>query len=414
VFVSHILTSASVLTISVLLASGHSVIAQTRLDEARVQAILDRSIVIDLHSDTTHLILNEGYDLAERHDYGQVDIPRMREGGMTAMFFATNPSSRRLTPLESIKRGLEEVAAIRREVARHPSQLVLATTAEEIVAAKAENKMAILMSIEGGHVIDSSLAVLRAFYDLGIRYMTLTHFTHTPWADSSGEPPRSNGLTEEGKEIVSEMNRLGMMVDISHVSDETFYDVLETSAAPVIASHSSCREFSSHPRNMSDDMLRALARNGGVVHINYANIYLDEEHRVAANKFNTSDEWLDLRSQRQAIVERYPDDPKRRGAARRKLNAERLSRLGRVSLSRLLDHFEHAARVAGVDHVGLGSDFDGVSDQLPEGMEDVSKTPNLVRGLLERGFSEGDIEKILGQNTLRVMREVERVSRENG
>ena len=262
--------------ISFLLLSTLS--TQASVDDARVQEILERAIVVDLHSDTTQLILNEGYDLGDRHDYGQVDIPRMREGGYTAMFFATNPNSRRLTPLESIKRGLEEMDAVRREVARHPEKLLWAETSADIEAAKRANKTAILMSIEGGHVVDSSLGVLRAFFDLGARYMTLTHFTHTPWADSSGEPPRSNGLTDFGREIVREMNRLGMMVDISHVSDETFYDVLETTTAPVIASHSSCRVFSSHPRNMDDDMLRAIARNGGVVHINYYNPYLDEDH----------------------------------------------------------------------------------------------------------------------------------------
>jgi membrane dipeptidase len=377
-----------------------ALVAQASVDDARVRSIIQRAVIIDLHSDTTQLILEEGYDLTKRHDYGQVDIPRMREGGYSAMFFATNPNSRRLTPLESVERGLEEVDAIRREVARHPSDLVLATTAAEIEMAKRTGTMAILIGIEGGHVINEKLGVLRAFYDLGARYMTLTHFTHTPWADSSGEPPRSNGLTEAGREIVREMNRLGMMIDISHVSDETFYDVLETSSAPVIASHSSCRTFSDHPRNMTDDMLRALAKNGGVVHINYYNPYLDDDHRKRDAVLDTSDA-------EQELATRYANDAAGRRAAQRGLNAERIERIGRVPLSRLLDHFEHAVKVAGVDHVGLGSDFDGVADQLPEGMEDASKTANLVRGLLDRGLSEEDVLKILGGNTLRVMRAVE-------
>jgi membrane dipeptidase len=377
--------------------------SRTAVDEATVRRVLETAIVIDLHSDTTQLILEEGFDLAERHDYGQVDIPRMREGGYAAMFFATNPNSRELTPLESIKRGLEEIDAVRREVARHPRDLVWAETAAEIEAAKRSNHMAILMGIEGGHVIDSSPAVLRSFFRLGARYMTLTHFTHTPWADSSGEPPRSKGLTDLGKEIVREMNRLGMLVDVSHVSDETFYDVLEVTTAPVIASHSSCRVYSSHPRNLDDDMLRALAKNGGVVHINYYNPYLDQEHR-------RRDAELDTSAESRAADEKYGTDPKRRSEEQRRLNRERIDRLGRVPFDRLLDHFLHAVEVAGVDSVGLGSDFDGVGDQLPEGMEDASKTANLVRGLLARGLSEDDLVKILGGNTLRVMRRVEKAA----
>jgi membrane dipeptidase len=380
-------------------------LAAPQVDDARVQRILAEATVIDLHSDTTQLILNEGFDLAELHEYGQVDIPRMKQGGYTAMFFATNPNSRRLTPLESIKRGLEEMDAVRQEVARHPRELVWAETSKDIEAAKRSGKVAILMSIEGGHVIDSSLGVLRSFYELGARSMTLTHFTHTPWADSSGEPPRSKGLTDQGKEIVREMNRLGMMVDISHVSDDTFYDVLEVTTAPVIASHSSCRVYSSHPRNMDDAMLRAMAKNRGVVHINYYNPYLDEEHLKR-------DSALDQSEKSREIEEKYAGDPRRLEAEERQLNRERIERIGRVSFDRLLDHFMHAVEVAGVDSVGLGSDFDGVGDQLPEGMEDASKTANLVRGLLKRGLSESDILKVLGGNTLRVMREVEKTASE--
>jgi len=366
--------------------------AQSPVDPARVERLLERAVVIDLHSDTTQMILEEGFNLAEAHDYGQVDIPRMRRGRVSAVFLASCPNSRRLTGLESVRRGLEEMDAIRREVRRHPKDLALATTAGEILAARKQGRIAVLTGLEGGHIIDSSLAVLRTFFDLGARYMTLAHFSNTPWADSSNQPPKSNGLTAFGREVVGEMNRLGMMVDISHVSDKTFYDALEASSAPVIASHSSCRFYSSHPRNLSDDMLRALAKKGGVVHINYFNPYLDEKFREGA---------------REVIAFSGP----RTGPERRKANAERLARLGRVPFSRLLDHFQHAVKVAGADHVGLGSDFDGVSDQLPEGMEDISKTPNLVRGLMERGFSDDEILKILGGNTLRVMHEVEKAAR---
>jgi membrane dipeptidase len=380
-------------------------LAGQRADDHRVQRLLERAVAIDLHADTTQRILDETIDLAKRYDDGQVDIPRMREGGVTAIFFASNPNSRELTPLESIRRALLEIDAVREEVARHPGDLVLAESADDIERAKHQGKIAILIGLEGGHIIDSSRAVLRSLYRLGARYMTLTHFTNTPWADSSGEPAQAHGLTDEGRAIVREMNRLGMMVDISHVSDETFFDALETSEAPIIASHSSVRQFSEHPRNLSDAMLTAIARGGGVVHINYYNPYLDEDYRLRSANAG------DLDAKEAALSAKYAGEPKRLAEELRKVNAERIARFGRVSLERLLDHFDHAIQVAGIDHVGLGSDFDGVGDLLPEGMEDVSKIPNLVRGLMERGYSDEDIEKVLGQNTLRVMREVEAVAR---
>lgn len=393
--------AGAVLLLAVLPVTGMS--AQ-RVDDHRAQRLLARAVVIDLHSDTTQRILDEGINLANRYDDGQVDIPRMREGGITAMFFASNPNSRELTPLESIRRALLEIDAVREEVARHPGDLVFAESADDIERAKHQGKIAILIGLEGGHMIDSSLAVLRSLYALGARYMTLTHFTNTPWADSSGEPPQWHGLTDEGRAIVHEMNRLGMMVDISHVSDETFFDALETSEAPIIATHSSVRKYSEHPRNLSDEMLTALANKGGVVHINYYNPYLDENYRLHTNA-------EDLDAKEDAVSAEYAGDPKRLAEELRKINSERIARFGRVSFERLLDHFDHAIQVAGIDHVGLGSDFDGVGDLLPEGMEDVSKIPNLVRGLMERGYSDEDIEKVLGQNTLRVMREVEAVAR---
>jgi membrane dipeptidase len=363
-------------------------------------SLLERAVVLDLHCDTPMLIQAEGFDLSQRHDYGQVDIPRMREGGVSGVFFSIYTSVTAGTPLEAVKKALEIIDGVRREVARHPGDLVLATTASEILAAKAAGKIAILMGVEGGHMIDSSLEVLRTFFELGARYMTLTHTADTPWAGSSAKKG-NKGLTDFGRQVVREMNRLGMMVDISHVSDQTFHDAIETTSAPVIASHSSCRALASHARNMTDEMLQALAQNGGVVHINYYNSFLDDGFRARADALK------DIDKRRTEIGKRLASDPRQREAEFRKLNQEQIEKIGRVPLSRLLDHFEHAAKVAGVDHVGLGSDFDGVEDQLPEGMEDISKIPNLVQGLQERGFADGDIEKILGGNTLRVMREVE-------
>jgi membrane dipeptidase len=363
-------------------------------------SLLERSVVLDLHCDTPMLIQAEGFDLGRRHDYGQVDIPRMREGGVSGVFFSIYTSVTSGTPLEAVKKALEIIDGVRREVARHPSDLVLATTADEILAAKAAGKIAILMGVEGGHMIDSSLEVLRTFFELGARYMTLTHTADTAWAGSSAAKG-NKGLTDFGRQVVHEMNRLGMMVDISHVSDQTFHDAVETTSAPVIASHSSCRALASHARNMTDEMLQALAKNGGVVHINYYNSFLDDGYRARADALK------DIDKRRKEIEKRFVSDPKQREAEFRKLNQEVIEKAGRVPLSRLIDHFEHAAKVAGVDHVGLGSDFDGVEDQLPEGMEDISKIPNLVKGLQERGFADEDIEKILGGNTFRVMRQVE-------
>ena len=247
---------------------------------------------------------------------------------------------------------------------------------------------------------------LPIYFDLGVRYMTLTHTNHTPWADTSSKPPEHNGLTDFGKQVVHEMNRLGMMVDISHVSDKTFYDAFETSSAPIIASHSSARSIANVPRNMTDDMLHAIAAKGGVVHINFYEGFLEPGFNDKENALK------DEQARQDSIDNQTPNfgDRSQNGPAVRKINAERLAKLGRIPLARLLDHFEHAVKIAGIDHIGLGSDFDGADDMFPQDMEDISKIPNLVRGLMERGFSDADILKILGGNTLRVMRAVEQAA----
>ena len=394
------------LKLAFLLAAAFAAFAQTKVDPARVERLLQRAVLIDLHDDTTQMIVDESYNLAEKHDFGQVDIPRMRAGHVSGLFMSIWTDPDRYTPTEAVRRALEEIDAVRRETARHPADLELATTAGAILAARKRGHIAILMGLEGGHAIDGDLAVLRVYFELGARYLTLTHTNHTPWADSVSLAGAHNGLTDFGRQVVRELNRLGMMVDISHVSDKTFLDALEASAAPVIASHSSCRALASAPRNMTDDMLRALAKKGGVVHINYYEGFLDDGFAGRETALKTE------QAEQNAIDDRTPKfgDRSQNGPAVRKINAQRLAKLGRLPLSRLLDHFEHAVKVAGVDHVGLGSDFDGADDMFPEGMEDISKTPNLVRGLMERGFSDEDILKILGGNTLRVMREVEQVS----
>jgi len=380
--------------------------AQIKVDPARVERLLRRAVVLDLHDDTTQMMVDEGYDITQRHDYGQVDVPRMRQGHAEGVFLSIWTDAVRYTPPESIRRALDQIDAVRREVAQHPADLALATTADQVMAAKERGQIALLMGVEGGHMIDSDLAVLRTYFQLGVRYLTLTHTEHTPWADTSSHPPAHNGLTDFGKQVVREMNHLGMMVDISHVADKTFYDAVETSAAPVIASHSSCRALADVPRNMTDDMLRAMAKNGGVVHINYFEGFLD---RGFTDRLGALKDEQDRQDERENQAPKF-GDCSQLGPATRTINAQRNAKLGRVPLSRLLDHFDHAVKMAGVDHVGLGSDFDGADDQFPEGMEDISKIPNLVRGLMERGYSDDDILKILGGNTLRVMREVERVA----
>ena len=392
---------------ALLLLLGFSATAQTKVDAARVDRLLQRAVVIDLHDDTTQMIVDEGYNLGEKHDFGQVDIPRMRAGHVAGLFLSIWTDSDRYTPVEAIRRTLQQIDAVRREIARHPGDLELATSAADILAARKRGHIAMLMGVEGGHAIDSDLSVLRSYAELGVRYLTLTHTNHTPWADSSSLAGTHNGLTDFGRQVVREMNRLGMMVDISHVSDKTFLDALETSEAPVIASHSSSRALASAARNMTDEMLRAIAKKGGVVHVNYYEGFLD-------NGFAEREKVLKAeQAEQNGIDDRTPKfgDRSQNGPAVRQINAQRIAKLGRLPLSRLLDHFEHIVKVAGVDHVGLGSDFDGADDLFPEGMEDISKTPNLVRGLMERGFSDEDILKILGGNTLRAMREVEQVSR---
>jgi membrane dipeptidase len=366
-------------------------------------SLLERSIVIDLHCDTPMLITYEGFDLGKRHDYGEVDIPRMREGGITSVFFSIYTTVSQ-SPESARKRSFEIIDAVQREVARHPDELIQATRSGDILRAKQEGKIAIFMGVEGGHTINSDLDVLKSHFAKGVRYMTLTHSADTPWAGSSGEEHRTKGLTDFGREVVKTMNDLGMMVDISHVSDPTFFDTIKVAQAPLVASHSSCRALSNHPRNMTDDMLRALAENGGVAHVNFYNEFLDVSHRVYGPENS------DLSDKAAAVRKTHADDPKQRSIELRKLDLERVKRTGRVPLDRLLDHFEHAAKVAGVDHVGLGSDFDGVSAQTPEGMENISKVPNLIEGLRGRGFSDGDIAKILGGNTLRVLKAVEQAA----
>jgi membrane dipeptidase len=289
-----------------------------------------------------------------------------------------------------------------KQIAIHQGDLALCTSSKEIRSARARNKIAVLLGIEGGHAIDNDIAALREFHARGVRYMTLTHNAATEWADSSNDAPRHNGLTEFGKQVIREMNRLGMLVDISHVSDPTFYDVLETSRAPVIASHSCCRALCDAPRNLDDAMIEALASRGGVIHITFHDGFLSQEytnaHRALASE---------IASHEQAVTKKFGENEARSLMELQRLSDDsiRAGKLPQVSWEKIVDHIDHAAGIAGADHVGVGSDFDGAF--MPAGMEDASKLPLITEGLLKRGYAEADIRKILGENTLRVMADAE-------
>jgi len=373
---------------------------------ARAKKLHFSSIVVDTHDDTTQRFLDGKFDLGPRNAAGSIDIPRMKEGGLGAIFFSIWMSSK-ITGPEAVDRALVQIDAVREQVRKHPADLMLATTAAEVREAHKQGKIAALMGVEGGHMINSSLPVLRAYAALGVRYMTLTHYGNDEWADSSTDKPVHNGLTDFGKDVVREMNRLGMMVDISHVSDKTFYDALGVSKAPLIASHSSCRAICDAPRNMTDQMMKDLAAKGGVIQINYHVGFLSQEFRNA--------EKATPELQKAIADEVHNRCGENEGC--QLIEGDRITReyvekgqLPRVNFEKIIEHIDHAVKVAGIDHVGLGSDFDGAN--MPYGMEDATKLPAITEALLQKGYSEGDVRKILGENTLRLMADVERVSRE--
>ena len=369
---------------------------------ARAKRLHDRAIVVDTHDDTPQrLLFDKTFDIGTRNKDGHVDIPRMREGGLDALFFSIWVPSQ-VTGPPAVKRALDLIDSVRQAVRTHPNDLMLANTAADVRRAAAEHKIAALMGMEGGHIIDDDLAVLRVYAALGVRYLTLTHFLNNNWADSSTDKPAHNGLTAFGKDVVRELNRLGVIVDVSHVSDKTFYDVLEVTKAPVMASHSSSRAISNHPRNMTDDMMRALAKNGGVVMINYAAAFLSEEFRVASEKKSGN-----IVAAMAAMSKKCGGNEACTIMENERIEHEAMMKgaLPKAMWDKIVEHIDHAVKVAGVDHVGLGSDFDGAT--MPLGMEDVSKLPEITDALLKKGYSEPDIEKILGGNILRVMEQVE-------
>jgi membrane dipeptidase len=375
----------------------------------RAARLWREAIVVDAHNDMPTKVLDERYDPDARHGAGygpgegHTDLPRLVQSGITAVWLSAwvDAPYARTTPDSSYERAMLYVDSIRAFAGRHPDRVLFATTAADVERAKREGKVAVLIGVEGGHAIEGSLDNLRALYGRGARYLTLTWNNGTEWAGSSVgvDGTRTEGLTDFGRDVVREMNRLGMLVDVSHVSERTFFDVLATSAHPVIASHSSARALNDHPRNLSDDQLRAIARAGGVVNVNFFSRFIDPAHLAA---------WERSEAELRALGDSLTASGADSAAVRARLEArgrELAARLPETPFSVLIDHFDHVAKVAGVDHVGIGSDFDGVS-ALPAGMEDVTRLPRLAQALLDRGYSEADVKKILGGNMMRVMRDV--------
>lgn len=378
------------------------------------------AIVIDTHVDTPQRFLDENFDLGDPLKGGNFNLESARKGNLSAVFFSIWVEPDR-NKGKFARRTLELIDAVKQQAAKHPKDMELVTSAEGIARAHSQHKLAALMGIEGGHSIEDSLGLLRQYYALGARYMTLTWNNSNGWADSSSDiddtsvPHTKEGLSEFGKDVVYEMNRLGMIVDVSHVSDKTFFRTLNITRAPVIASHSGARALCDSPRNLTDDMLRAIAlygggpdSKGGVVQVNFYSGFVSQAYRDAqkamAPEMNKAVQELQEKAKAEGRVASADEIDK--------LQRSFADRIPRPPLSALIDQIDHIAKVAGIDHVGLGSDFDGVSGQLPQGIDSPADFPKITAALMERGYSAEDCRKILGGNLLRVFREVEAVSRQ--
>jgi len=413
VFLSSLALLSSLLLV-VALASAQSADLLGPQVSAKAHAIQESAIVVDTHADTPQRFLDEGFDIgsSDPNDVGHLSLDKAQRGNLGAEFFSiwVDPETNQG---HFAQHTLDLIDSVYEQAARHPDRMMMAFSVADIERAHREHKLAALMGIEGGHSIENDMHLLRDYYRLGVRYMTLSWSNTNEWADSSGDIDDAkiqhhNGLTDFGRQVVLEMNRLGMMVDISHVADKTFWDAIAVSKAPVIASHSSARALVDAPRNMTDDMLRAVAKNGGVVQVNFFSGFLDQEYR---NRMRAQEK------EQAAAIKQYEDSLKAQGKPVNYIEVNRMERewmakIPRPAFKVLIDHIDHIAKVAGVEHVGLGSDFDGVSGATPAGMDSAADLPKITQGLLDRGYSAEDIEKILGGNLLRVFGEVERVSRE--
>jgi membrane dipeptidase len=376
----------------------------------RALQIHRKAIIVDGHNDIPSPMVDDDFDLATNsvgkfHKDGDpfhTDLARFKASGITGEFFSIYVGGNRMQTHDSMRRAMDLIDATYREVEKHPGQLTMCTTAAEIRRAKKTGKVCALMGIEGGYAIENSLYALRNFYRLGIRYMTLTHNVSHDWADAHRGEVKNNGLSEFGKEVVREMNRLGMLVDISHVSVKVMNDALDVTKAPIIASHSSARAVHDHTRNVPDDVLKRVAQNGGVIMINFYPSFLDERTNKEENDRATR-----LRPQLDALRKQYEKDPQGYNEAERKLMAENPIYI--ADYKRIVDHIDHIKKVAGIDIIGIGSDFDGVPF-LPSGMNGMEDLVLVTYEMLRRGYTEQEIRKVLGENFLRAFAKAEQVA----
>ena len=359
------------------------------------------STIVDTHSDSLARTVDGGEDLGSNTRAGHMDLPRMRSGNQTAQFFAAYVSPEYLDEGTAVQRVLRYTDAFRRLCEQYPDQIEQAKTASDVRRITGEGRLAGILCLEGGHAIMDDLGVLREFHELGVRYMTLTHNNTNNWADGVLDDPRHDGLTDFGRTVVKEMERIGMIVDISHVAVKTFWDTIETVTKPVIASHSSCWKICQNPRNMNDDQLKAVAQNGGVVHVNYEVTFIGQKRNEEEKALNDQRdaELAEITSRFEIGSDAAKDSL---GKIRDRYKAK-VDKLERPHYTEIVDHIDHVVNVSGIDHVGLGSDFDGC--RLPDGLDDCSKVPLITEELLKRGYSDIDIRKIHGENSLRVMEE---------
>jgi membrane dipeptidase len=392
------------LTALVLIFSVINCNAQGKIDKELWKKALEihgKAIVIDTHADTPMGMLREGFDIGKRSDKGHIDLIRMKEGGLDALFMAAYVSQS-LADKDPAHTALELIDVIYQQVEANADKAEMAFSPQDIRKLHKEGKIAILIGMENGIPIEKSLGLLRIFYRLGVRYMTLCHSGTNFICDSSTDKPQWNGVSDFGKKVIQEMNNLGMMIDVSHISDDSFRDVLELSKAPVIASHSCCRAISNAKRNLTDDMIKALAKKGGVIQIAYVPDFLSQEYMEQSEK-----KQKELEPTIEELRKKYKDNQKELYAHIMELYQQNPIPLPPASI--IVDHIDHVVKLVGADHVGLGSDFDGTF-AVPEGLEDVSKLPIITYHLLKRGYKEEDIVKILGGNLLRVFAEVQKAA----
>ena len=384
-------------------ATGKKIMSQSQ----DPQAVHQSAIVIDTHADTPQRFVDENWDFTDPLNGGMLNYDSAKKGNLAAQFFSIWVDPGQYPAKASARRTLSLIDGTLEQVHKHPDKLQLCLTSDDIIATHKNGKFAVLMGIEGGHSIENDLGLLRNFYRLGVRYMTLTWSNTNDWADSSGDindstVPHHNGLTPFGKQVVQEMNRLGMMVDISHVSDKTFWDVIATTRTPIIASHSSARALTQAPRNLTDEMMQAIAKNNGVVMVNFFPAFIDENWRQA---------WSASSAERNKAQDALEAEYKAKGlpvpyTASDKIDREFAAKIGRAPFNSLIDHFDHVIRVAGIDHVGIGTDFDGIPVP-PDGIDSAADLPKITVALMARGYTADDMKKLLGGNLLRVFREVQ-------